>query len=145
MTSEFKKYIAPMGSNRLFGMSPQDFLDTMPERRWTRRAELMTSLKDEGYKGITTDGSVIPDLYELRDEGAPTEAILNAVDHLLASLTPEQKANTLLPLDSIEKHGWHNGIPDFGSHGFRLDQVPPQVREAAPASVRKAMSAPAMS
>jgi hypothetical protein len=129
-----------MGTHPLFGMSPQDFLDTMPERRWTRRAAAMEQVKQEGYKGITTDGTVIPDLYELRDEGAPTEAILNAVGHFLALLTPEQKAKTLLPIDSIEKHCWQNGIPDFNTHGVRLDEVTPKVRDAALAVLQASLS-----
>ena len=138
--SDFEKYIVPMGTHRLFGLTPQGFLDWMPERRWTRRRETMQAVAAEGYRGITTDGSVIPDLYSLRDENAPTEQVLNAVEHLLATLTPEQRAATFLPFDSIEKHGWQNGIPDYGSHGFRLDEVSEPVRNAALALLKASTS-----
>jgi hypothetical protein len=100
----------------------------------------MAQVAADPYKGITTDGTALSDLYELRDEGAPTEEILNAVEHLLALLTPEQRINTLLPLHSIEKHGWQNGIPDFGTHGFRLDEVTAPVRNAALALLRASLS-----
>ena len=76
--SDFKRFVTPMGEHRLFGHSMRSFLDSMPERRWTRRNGLMEQVVSEPYKGITTDGNVIPDLYSLRDEGAPTEEILNA-------------------------------------------------------------------
>ncbi len=140
MSSDFLKYVAPMGTHRLFGMSPQDFMDTMPERRWTRRAAAMEDLKNTPYKGITTDGTVIPDLYELRDEGAPTEEILNAVEHFIALLSPEQKAKTLLPLHSVEKRAWQNGIPDFNTHGVRLDEVAAPIRDAALAVLKASLS-----
>lgn len=138
--SDFAKYIVPMGEHRLYGLTPQGFLDWMPEHRWTRRQAAMDMIAAEPYRGITADGTVIPDLYDLRDEGAPTGAILDAVGHLLALLTPEQKARTMLPIDSIEKHGWQNGIPDFGNHGFRLDEVAVPVRDAALALLRASLS-----
>ena len=138
--SDFEKHIAPMGSHRMFGMTPQSFKEWMPERRWTRRAAAMEQVISEPYKGITTDGNVIPDLYSLRDENAPTEAIVNAAQHLLAALSPDQRINSLLPIDSLQKHGWQNGIPDYGSHGFRLDEVSAPIRSAALALLRASMS-----
>lgn len=139
--ADFEKYIAPMGTHRMYGQTPQGFKDWMPERRWTRRAEMMKLVGPDIYKGITTDGNVVPDLYALRDENAPTESILNAVEHLFARLTPEQKRNTILPIDSIEKHGWQNGIPDYDDFGFRLDEVGTPTRDAALALLRASMSA----
>jgi hypothetical protein len=43
------------------------------------------------FKGITTDGSVIPDLYRLMPNGAPTAAIVEAATALLACLSPQRQ------------------------------------------------------
>jgi hypothetical protein len=139
--SDFKRFVTPMGEHRLFGHSMRSFLDSMPERRWTRRNGLMEQVVSEPYKGITTDGNVIPDLYSLRDEGAPTEDILNAVSHLKSALSPDQWINALLAFDSLAKNGWQNGIPDYGNHGFRLDEVTAPVREATMALLRASTGA----
>lgn len=138
--SDFEKFIAPMGTHRLHGLTPQSFLDKMPERRWTRRAREMEPVVSEPYRGITADGSVIPDLYTLRDEGAPTERILNAVEHLRKELNPDQRINSFLPIDNLAKHGWQNGIPDYGKHGFRLDEVNQRTRDAALALLKASLS-----
>src|SRR5215470_1953297 len=40
----------------------------------------------EPFRGITTDGRVIPDLFVRKPEGAPTQAMIDAVGALLARL-----------------------------------------------------------
>ena len=40
---------------------------------------------NEPFRGITTDGHVIPDLYAPRPEGAPTLAMIEAVNALLGA------------------------------------------------------------
>lgn len=139
--NDFQRYIAKMGTHRLFGMSPQDFLETMPERRWTRRNGEMQKVHTEPYRGITTDGEALSDLYSLRPEGAPTEAILSAVAYLYQTLTPEQTVNVNQPIDSSEKNGWQNGMPDYGNHGLRLDEVSLPVRESVLAILKASLSA----
>lgn len=37
----------------------------------------------EQYRGITTDGQIVPDLYELRNERAPTKRMVKEARHLL--------------------------------------------------------------
>ncbi|WP_138919532.1 DUF3500 domain-containing protein [Oceanicola sp. S124] len=39
-----------------------------------------------------------------------------------------------------QKHGWQTGIPGFGRHGFRLEEVPVMVRDAARALLRANLS-----
>src|SRR5579885_2163078 len=52
----------------------------------------------EPYRGITTDGTVIPGLYALAPNGAPVAAMAEAASALLARLTPEQRARSVFPI-----------------------------------------------
>jgi len=46
----------------------------------------------EPFKGLTTDGTIIPNLFGLRSESAPIEKAIIAANHLLSELSPEQKS-----------------------------------------------------
>ena len=70
----------------------------LPERGPKERAGVEKYLSTP-FKGITTDGNVIPGLFALRPEFAPTREILQAVSALLAQLSPEQRKVTCLPLE----------------------------------------------
>ena len=52
------------------------------------------------FRGITTGGDAIPDLFAPRPEGAPTLAMIEAANALLAVMSPEQKKTSCFPVDS---------------------------------------------
>src|SRR5512145_2756315 len=52
----------------------------------------------EPFRGITTDGAVIPELYAPRPEGAPTLAMIEAVNALVAMMSPEQRKVSCFPV-----------------------------------------------
>jgi hypothetical protein len=54
----------------------------------------------EPFKGITSDGNVIPDLYGIRKTGVSTQSIREAAEAFLGSLTSEQRVRTLFPVDT---------------------------------------------
>ncbi len=54
------------------------------------------------YKGITTDGTVIPALFPIQKTGVFTQSVREAAEDFLGSLTPEQRAKTLFPIDTDE-------------------------------------------
>ncbi|SLN22906.1 hypothetical protein AQS8620_00635 [Aquimixticola soesokkakensis] len=137
----FKDFIPPMGTHRLYGMGPQDFLDTMPERRWTRRAAEIAEITPENFKGITTDGTVMRDVFSIRSEGAPTLSVVEAAGKMLGLLNDAQRAKVVQPVTSMQKNRWQNGIPDYEKEGIRLDEVRPPVRDAVMAILRAAMGA----
>jgi hypothetical protein len=82
----------------------------------------------EPFRGITTDGGVIPDLYAQRPEGAPTLAMIEAVNALLALMTPEQRALSCFPVDSPQWRHWQNTELYVENYGLRLDEVTPQLQ-----------------
>jgi hypothetical protein len=62
----------------------------------------------EAYKGITTDGNLIPGLFPIRSTGVSTEPVRKAADAFLAALTAEQRAKTLFDVNDSEWRKWMN-------------------------------------
>ena len=54
----------------------------------------------EPFRGITTCGQVIPDLYSMWPDGAPTLAMIETVNSLLGRMTPEKKQASCFPAGS---------------------------------------------
>ena len=139
--SDFRRFVPEMGTAPHFGKSTQQFFDAViPDRGPKERAGVEKYLSTP-FKGITTDGNVIPGLFALRSESAPTREILQAASALLAQLSPEQKEMVCLPLESRERELWQNSIARYERFGLRLDEAPANLREAAMAVVRASLSA----
>jgi hypothetical protein len=60
------------------------------------------------FRGITADYEVIPGLFEIRPTGVSTEPVRNAAERFIASLTNEQLARTMFPVDDSEWRKWMN-------------------------------------
>ncbi len=139
--SDFRRFVPEMGTAPHFGKSTQQFFDAViPDRGPKERAGVEKYLSTP-FKGITTDGNVIPGLFALRSESAPTREILQAALALLAQLSPEQKEVVCLPLESRERELWQNSIARYERFGLRLDEAPEDLRRAAMAVVRASLSA----
>lgn len=85
----------------------------------------------EPFKGVTSDGTVRPNLFTLQDEGIPITTIVERTTHLLSLLSPEERTRVLYHIDSPEWRTWSN--PEFllAHKGIRLDEVKDEVRDAA--------------
>jgi hypothetical protein len=59
---------------RMQGERPQELFGN-----WRR-------LLSETFRGMTTDGTAIPGLFSLKPDGAPTAAVVDAVNVLMAAL-----------------------------------------------------------
>jgi Protein of unknown function (DUF3500) len=80
----------------------------------------------EPFKGITHDGTVVPGLFPIRKTGVPTDSIREAAAAFLDSLTREQRAKTLFPVDTLEWRKWSNIHRTLMRHGtpfFEMDDV----------------------
>ena len=138
--SDFRKFVPEMGKALHFGKSTQQFYDAVIAERGPRERASAEKYLSTPFKGITTDGNIIPDLFALRSERAPTREILQAISALLAQLSPEQRKAACLPLESRERELWQNSIARYENFGLRLDEVPAVLREAAMAVVRASLS-----
>jgi Protein of unknown function (DUF3500) len=75
-------------------------------RQWSEEAE------HEGlaapFKGVTTNGDVVPGLFEISPSGVSTEPVRNAAEKFIGSLTTVQLARTLFPVDDVQWRKWMN-------------------------------------
>lgn len=84
----------------------------------------------EKFKGITTDGNVVPGLYSIKRTGVSTKPIKDAADAFIASLTEPQRTKTLYPLDSDEWRNWSN-IHRYPREGVSFAEMNTSQREKA--------------
>ncbi|MBD2100963.1 DUF3500 domain-containing protein [Leptolyngbya sp. FACHB-261] len=62
----------------------------------------------EPFKGITTNGDVVPGLFPIRSTGVSTAPVRRSADAFLATLTPEQRSKTMFSVDDPEWRKWMN-------------------------------------
>lgn len=111
----------------------------LPER--TRDdIERAEGLIAQDFKGVTSDGTVVPGLFSLQDTGIPTVGIKNAADAYLQSLSPEQRQATMFPIDSDAWRRWSNIHPFLMRHGALLEDMDLSQREAAFGLLRECLS-----
>lgn len=95
----------------------------------------------EPFKGITTDGKIIPGLFSIQQTGVSTRPIKEAAEAFLASLKPEQRAKTVFPVDAPEWRKWSNIHPTLMRHGMPLFEMSDAQRDRAFALLRESLSA----
>jgi hypothetical protein len=95
----------------------------------------------EPFKGITANGKVVPGLFPIQKTGVPTVSIRKAAEEFLASLSPEQRANTLFPVDTVEWRKWSNIHRTLMRHGIPLFEMTGSQRNRAFALLRESLSA----
>ncbi len=139
--SDFRKFVPEMGKAVHFGKSTQQFFDAVIPDRGPKEKAGVEKYLSTPLKGVTTDGNVVPGLFALRSESAPTREILKATLALLAQLSQEQKEMVCLPLESRERELWQNSIARYERFGLRLDEVSEGLRQTAMAVVRASLSA----
>src|SRR5262249_59742264 len=75
-----------------------------------------------------------------KPEGAPTQAMIDAVGALLARLTPAQRAASCFPVDSQQWRHWQNTELYVENYGLRLDEVGQDLRDGVMAVLRASLS-----
>ena len=108
------------------GPNPQTFL----EQARTSSARMENTGLAAPFKGITTNGNVIPNLFEIRSTGVSTEPVRRAAEAFLKSLTSEQRAKTVFPVDHIEWRKWANQHV-YVREGSSFQEMTPAQRDAA--------------
>ncbi|HEY3917283.1 MAG TPA: DUF3500 domain-containing protein [Stellaceae bacterium] len=94
----------------------------------------------EPFKGITTDGHVVPDLYTLAPNGAPTAAMVYTAKHLLSEMSEDQRAAACFPADSNTWRRWQNTELYLEDYGLRLEYLSDTLRDAVLAVLRASLS-----
>ena len=94
----------------------------------------------EPFKGITSNGSIIPGLFCIQQSGVSTQSIREAAEAFLAALTTEQRAKTLFAVDTDQWRKWSNIHPTLLRHGTALFEMNNQQRDSAFALLRESLS-----
>ncbi|MGO3153364.1 MAG: DUF3500 domain-containing protein [Galactobacter sp.] len=149
-TADFRRFQYAQDAPRLRDL---DGLDAYAYRevskeRGTFTGELVagwTPLYLNDFHGISTDGTVHPEIFDLGapvpGEEAPVREMVAAANHLLDVVTPEQRERLVHAVDAVEWQTWAN--PEFMQFdtGLRLENVDAPVREAVYALINASLSA----
>ena len=72
------------------------------------------------FKGVTTDGKVVPGLFKVHSTGVSTKPVRLAAEAFLRGLNDEQRKRTLYPVDDDEWRKWDNRhFPPRQGVGFK--------------------------
>lgn len=91
------------------------------------------------FKGITTNGEIVPGLFEIRPSGVSTEPVRNAAEAFIVTLTPVQLARTMYPVDDIEWRRWMNQH-FYARQGICFAEMTDAQRETAFGLMRASLS-----
>lgn len=94
----------------------------------------------DAFVGVTTDGTVIDDLYDIEATGAPTDAVREAATAFLDALTDDQRAATLFAVDDDEWRRWSN-VDSYTRQGTSLRDMTDDQKAAAMALLEASLSA----
>jgi hypothetical protein len=126
----FRQHLPDLASPRFISMRSQDahqYAASFKSKRnppWLHGLwQYWLDLWQEPFRGITVDGSVQPELFQLHHEDVDIENIVSAASALLESLEQSQRESISFHLDSPQWRTWSN--PEFllSDKGIRLDQV----------------------
>jgi Protein of unknown function (DUF3500) len=138
---DYRPFIPPLGQSKIAGATPR--AHAQARLKSPRAGDLFgtwAKLAAEPFKGVTTDGNVIPGLFALQSADAPVGAMLDAAGALTAQLSPAQRQAMSFPLDSDKWWQWQNTELYVEDYGLRLDEVPDGVREAVMGVLRASLS-----
>jgi hypothetical protein len=145
--ASFRQYIPSPNTPRIEGLASCD------ARQWAEKAcdnDFMRdwkahweSLAAEPYKGITTDGNVVEDLFHPNtetDSGDYGTNLYAAATRVVEEADDHQRERLLKELDAEEWRYWANPEIYIYRHGIRLDEIPDQLCEAVFAVLRASLS-----
>ena len=94
----------------------------------------------DAFKGVTTAGTIVPNLYGIKSTGVSTAGVTRAATAFLAALSAEQRKRTAFPVDDDEWRKWMNQH-FYVRQGVSFLELSPSQREAGIAVLRAGLSA----
>ena len=110
------------------------------QRRVTQSANAEKQGLAEPFKGITTNGTVVPNLFGIRSTGVSTTNVERAANSFLGALTAEQRKKTVFGVDDDEWRKWMNQH-FYVRQGVSFEEMTEPQREAAFGLLRESLSA----
>jgi hypothetical protein len=127
--------VAPWARGQAGPQAPADIAE-----RFRRMSEDFENKGLAPFKGITTNGEIVPGLFEIQPSGVSTEPIRNAAEAFMATLTPVQFTRSMYPVDDIEWRKWMNQH-FYPRQGVCFAEMNNAQRDAAFALMRASLSA----
>lgn len=91
------------------------------------------------FRGITTNGQVIPDLFAISPTGVSTEPVRNAAANFLESLSSVQLIRAMYPVDDVKWRKWMNQH-FYARQGVSFQEMTEAQRELAFGLMRASLS-----
>jgi hypothetical protein len=91
------------------------------------------------FRGVTTNGNVIPDLFQVTPSGVSTESVRSAAEKFIGSLTSVQLARTMFPVDDAKWRKWMNQH-FYVRQGISFQEMTEAQRDAAFGLMRASLS-----
>lgn len=139
--ANFRPYLPSPSQNKISGPTARAHAEA---RQSVERVQTLFSqwraLFAAPFRGIMTDGVPLKDLFALRPERAPTEAIVVAANALLVTMTDDQRACAAFAVDSLQWRNWQNTEMYVETHGLRLEEISERQRDAVMAVLRASLS-----
>jgi hypothetical protein len=92
------------------------------------------------FRGITTNGDVMPGLFQIAPTGVTTEPVRAAAEKFISSLSNVQLARTIFPVDDVKWRKWMNQH-FYVRQGISFQEMTDAQREAAFGLMRASLSA----
>ncbi|GAB7359333.1 hypothetical protein MBLNU230_g5984t1 [Neophaeotheca triangularis] len=135
-SGNFRDYLIPLDHPRLHPsdrdarthskgvLSTEEIFLTPVARGWKQNYQ-------EPYRGFTTDGNVVPDIWRFNSSAnGPTSAMVQAARKLLSNAGEAQKKAFRYPVDAREWRSWSNPEVIVVDSGMRVDEMPQALRES---------------
>ena len=113
---------------------------SLQERRATQSANAEKQGLAEPFKGVTTNGTVVPNLFGIRSTGVSTANVQRAAGAFLGALTVEQRKKTTFSVDDDEWRKWMNQH-FYIRQGVSFAEMSEAQRDAAFGLLRESLSA----
>ena len=111
----------------------------MPERMTNNIRDAETQIA-EPFKGLTTDGQVVPGMFTLRKTGLSNESMTRAAEAWLASIDSSQRDAALFSVDSDAWRRWSNIHAFLMRHGAMMEPMTYDQQELIFALLREGFS-----
>ena len=132
--AEFRDFLYPIDSPRLTpfrGMDARTFgSEALKHPLPAGMVVAWRKLLAEPFYGITCDGKKETGLFQIKDEGAPTQQLVGAAKELLAVLSQRERDSVQFPIDASQWRLWSNPEFLFNPYGLRLEELRSESRLA---------------
>ncbi|MFI9762130.1 DUF3500 domain-containing protein [Streptomyces sp. NPDC051963] len=99
-----------------------------------------SEVKYADFKGLTTDGTIVDDLYSIHSTDVSTDGIVKAAQTFLDGLSKTQAKATLFDIQADEWLAWSN-VDGYEREGVRMGDLTEKQRNLGYALLGKALSA----